>query len=184
MIHVRKPTVLVSLALLQRLQFAVPRSGGCSMSYHFRVAFWASSLLGLATTLAASEPTKEAVLGELKSLEGTWTLESANYDGNIPPKQEVELFRLTIKGDKYTLMRGDKVYEAGTLIVDPTKPPKTIKQLPSEGEQKGETLVGIYELKGDTYRVCRARPGKEPPAKFEQQAGAGYDEWTFKRAKK
>jgi hypothetical protein len=55
--------------------------------------------------------------------------------------------------------------------------------MPSSGPDKGKTVRGIYEVKGDTQRVCVAAAGKPRPKAFESREGSGHTLITYKRAK-
>src|SRR5215208_2492994 len=58
---------------------------------------------------------------------------------------------------------------SGTMTVDAAK--KTIDRMPNEGQYKGKTLAGVYELTGDTLKIAFAEPGKERPAKVADGEG-------------
>jgi uncharacterized protein (TIGR03067 family) len=67
--------------------------------------------------------------------------------------------------------------------VDVAKKPKTIDITFTEGPEKGKTIVGIYELEGDTYKVCINVNGKERPKEFAAKAGSGHGLEVLKREK-
>jgi uncharacterized protein (TIGR03067 family) len=52
-------------------------------------------------------------------------------------------------------------------LIDLTASPKTMDLTFTEGPQTGKTALGIYKVEGDTYRLCRAAPGKPTPAQSE-----------------
>jgi uncharacterized protein (TIGR03067 family) len=85
----------------------------------------------------------------------------------------VELAKQTITfaGDKWTVRQGDKVIQAGTHKFDPAKKPPQVDAVVTEGEDKGSTMLGIYELKGDSLKVCFDPKGKERPTDFTSKAG-------------
>jgi uncharacterized protein (TIGR03067 family) len=66
-------------------------------------------------------------------------------------------------GDKYTMSKAGGKSVSGTMKVDADK--KTIDLMPNEGQYKGKTLAGVYELTGDTLKIAFAEPGKDRPAK-------------------
>ena len=43
--------------------------------------------------------------------------------------------------------------------------------MPNEGQYKGKTLAGVYELSGDTLKIAFAEPGKDRPAKVADGEG-------------
>ena len=77
---------------------------------------------------------------------------------------------LTFKGDHYTLKQGGQT-RTGTIKIDPTKKPKQLDIISGEGPNKGKSLLGIYELDGDTLRYCVSPPGKTRPTEFSGKVG-------------
>jgi uncharacterized protein (TIGR03067 family) len=132
-------------------------------------------------TLTAAEPSDEA-RKDLEKLQGTWLRVSGETDGKAVPEATLKEQKLTIKGDKYTLVTGKETRE-GTIKLDPAKSPRAIDLMPTEGPNKGKTLQGIYELDGDTFKYCLALPGKDRPTKFTSEAGSGHLLFTNKREK-
>ena len=53
----------------------------------------------------------------------------------------------------------------------------------TEGPGKGKTMLGIYELTGDTYKVCFALPGGERPKEFASKPGSKTMLIVMKREK-
>jgi len=95
------------------------------------------------------------------------------------PKEEVELEKVIIKGDNWTLRREkvpDKNIERNEKVeqaryqLDLTKEPKTIDITWTDGENKGKTYSGVFTLVGDTLKICYAREGKERPTGFTAEA--------------
>ncbi len=77
---------------------------------------------------------------------------------------------------------GEKVIQ-GTSEIDPTRKPKTIDFMTTEGDDKGKIVLGIYELGDDTRKLCYAQPGKDRPSEFSAPAGSGHTLVVFKREK-
>jgi uncharacterized protein (TIGR03067 family) len=92
-------------------------------------------------------------------------------------------FRYEMMG-KLAVRRGDQVLVAGTVTLDPTKKPKASDLTLTEGENKEKRGVAIYELTGDTFRLCAARPGEKRPTEFSAKAGSGQMLIVYKREKK
>jgi uncharacterized protein (TIGR03067 family) len=82
--------------------------------------------------------------------------------------------------------RGDMIVLEGTVRkIDAAKKPKTIDTEVTAGDLKGNTIQGIYEIDGDTLRVCVVLPGKcERPTEFSGKAGSGCNLTIYKREKK
>jgi uncharacterized protein (TIGR03067 family) len=104
--------------------------------------------LCLAIVLTA-ETARSGNKKEQEKFEGAWSLVEVK-GGKAPPKKEDA--KLTFKGDKVTFMASDKTEEA-TYSVDPTKKPKEIN-VHMEKKGKKQTVKGIYELDGDTLKIC------------------------------
>jgi uncharacterized protein (TIGR03067 family) len=136
--------------------------------------------------IAARDAQEEAINKELAALEGTWKVVSAVQDGNKLSDAQIEGVRFTIEETgKALVKKGEKVLFEGTIKVDPTKTPKTEDATQvSEGENKGKTTLSIYEIEGDTLKICSAEPGKDRPAGFFSKPGSGHFLRVFKREKK
>ena len=119
---------------------------------------------------------------DFKDLKGTWKVEKAVFMGN----DSTALFGtavLTIDEGKYTVAFGG-MEDKGTLKLDAGKSPKQMTITSTEGTNKDKTFRAIYEVTGDTLKVCYELEGKEPPAKFESKEGTNTLFVTYKRDKK
>jgi len=136
--------------------------------------------------MVACASKEDAVKKDYERLTGTWMLVSAVKDGKDVPEEEVKKTRLITKGDKFTIL-GDPALGtsgAGTFTIDPTKNPKTVDSLQSEGPDAGKTVLGIYEIIDDnTKRACWAPPGKERPSEFTSKPGSGHLLQNWKRVR-
>jgi uncharacterized protein (TIGR03067 family) len=125
----------------------------------------------------------EAVQKELSRFEGTWQFVSIEIEGKKVPEEQVKNSgKLVLKGDQFTLRQGDVTYK-GTLKVDLTQKPKRIDITFTDGPEKGRTSLGIYELDGDTYKVCIGLTGKDRPTEFASKPGSGHVLEVLKREK-
>lgn len=119
----------------------------------------------------AAKKKAEAAKKELKKLEGTWQVVSMERDGEKQSEDDAKQFKVIIKGNKYTLKNQDNTVNQGTLTIDATKKPKTIDIKPTEGDNAGQTMLGIYEQKGDTLKTCYAQPDQKRPTKLSSEGG-------------
>jgi uncharacterized protein (TIGR03067 family) len=71
----------------------------------------------------------------------------------------------------------------GTFVLDPGKKPKTIDIKFTEGPEKGNTSLGIYELDGDTLKICLTITAKDRPTEFAAKAKSGHGFEVLKREK-
>jgi uncharacterized protein (TIGR03067 family) len=146
-----------------------------------------SLALGVVCLLAAglsarADDAKKDQEKELKDLEGTWKTASREVDGKKVPDEEVKKITLTIgAGGKAALLSDGTAIGKADLTVNPAKKPKEIDLLLTEGENKGKTARGIYELSADTLRVCYAAPGKDRPTEFSSKPGSGNTLSVYKR---
>jgi uncharacterized protein (TIGR03067 family) len=149
------------------------------------VAAILSLFVGILSRAADGDAKQEAVAKDLRAFKGTWRLSSKEEDGKKFSEEEIKDLIATSDGSgKVSVRRGDKVINEGTVKLDPTKKPKTIDVTFTEGERKGTTAVGIYEIGSDAFQVCMVRPGDERPADFSARAGSGRILIVYKREKK
>ncbi len=108
----------------------------------------------------------------MDKIEGKWECQSAVVNGKPLPESTTQLLRLTLEGGRYRTQKGSEVLFDSTYRVDPSREPKEISMVGTEGELRGKEAQGIYQLKGDTLTICYTMPGKPRPATFESQVGA------------
>ena len=109
---------------------------------------------------------------ELKKFQGTWTFASVEAGGKEEPAAQFKGMTLTFEGDKHTVKKGDEVIQVGTQKLDPSKSPKTLDVTVAEGPNKGAVMLGIYEISGDTLKVCFDPEGKKRPTEFKGASGS------------
>ena len=144
-----------------------------------------SLFAGVRSPAADGNANEETVAKELQAFKGTWRLSSKEEDGKKFSKEEIKDIIGTGDGlGKFSVRRGDKVIGEATVKLDPTKKPKRIDVSFTKGQHKGQTLLGIYEIDSDAFRVCVARPGDERPAEFSAKAGSSCTLFVYKRVKK
>lgn len=114
---------------------------------------------------------KEAGENELKKIQGTWQFVSQEMDGKSVPPEQLAKMTIAFTGDKWSVRQDDKVVQEGTHKLDATKKPAQVDAVVTEGEGKGSTMLGIYDLKGDTLKVCFDPKGKERPTSLTAKAG-------------
>ena len=89
---------------------------------------------------------------------------------------------LTIADGKYVVTVQGKD-DAGTLTLDAAKTPKTMVIKGVDGPNKDRTIPAIYELKGDTLKICYAMKGTNHPDKFESTKENGFFLAVYQRKK-
>ena len=133
--------------------------------------FYTLGLIAFGGTGAGADD-KADVEKELKKFQGTWTFESVEAGGKKVPAAEFKGITVTFEGDKYTVKKGDEVIQAATQKLDPSKSPKTLDVTVAEGPNKGAVMLGIYEISGDTLKVCFDPEGKKRPTQFTSASGS------------
>jgi len=132
------------------------------------VTFLLLAGLGSPNASGAGAPPEDAFKRELKALAGTWRLISAENNGYKSEDGMQGIVWTRDADGKWTARRGDKTLVEWTVKkIDATKNPKAIDIEITAGEYKGVVYLGIYELAGDTLRICFALPDRpERPTEF------------------
>jgi uncharacterized protein (TIGR03067 family) len=147
------------------------------------VLFFTLLLTASGGTVARADD-KADIEKELKKFHGTWTFESIEAGGKEQPAADFKGMTVAFEGDKYTVKKGDEVIQVATQKLDPSKSPKTIDVTVAEGLNKGSIILGIYEVSGDTLKVCFDPEGKKRPTEFKSAAGSENLVVVHKRVKK
>jgi uncharacterized protein (TIGR03067 family) len=135
-------------------------------------------LLLPAAVFAADAPKKDAA--DRDRIQGTWVCQSAEQGGAAVPAERAKEFKMTFKGDKFTLaMPGGREHQ-GTFKLAPGEKPRHLTITPDDGA--GE-LKAVYELDGDTLKVCGTDPGGERPKDFATKSGDHAMSFVLKRQK-
>ena len=119
---------------------------------------------------------------DLETLQGTWGIDSWTEDGILWPEKDTKAFRMTIKGDGWSVDLGGKVY-AGTIKLDGSTSPKHEDSTVAEGAEKRERNSGIYAVDGDTFIDCWAEDGNSRPAAFRSAVGSQHTLVIWRRVK-
>jgi uncharacterized protein (TIGR03067 family) len=127
---------------------------------------------------------QDAAKQEMTQLEGEWSMLSGEANGQSMPKETVKSGKRFAKDGETTITIGGQIYFKAKFSIDPTKKPKTIDYIMTEGPTKGKTHLGIYELDGVTVKFCFAAPGKDRPTEFTAKAGSQSTLSVWKRDKK
>jgi uncharacterized protein (TIGR03067 family) len=117
---------------------------------------------------------------DAKDINDTWKPAEGTNAGKA---LAVDAITLTItEGSKYAVKVAENT-ESGTFKFDAAKTPKTLDIMPSDGPQKGKTILAIYDLTADTLRVCYCLDGKTRPDKFESTEENKFLLIVYKRKK-
>lgn len=143
-----------------------------------KTSFLSSAVFALLMSLFSPQ----AWADDLKAMDGTWKIEKAEAGGKVIEAEELKAVVVTIKDGRYEVTLPDKK-DVGTLKLDEAAKPKTMDATVTEGFEAGKVTKAIYELNGDSMRVCYVLDGGARPAEFATQEGAAVLLITYKREK-
>jgi uncharacterized protein (TIGR03067 family) len=106
-----------------------------------------------------------------EKLQGTWLVVETEFEGKTHRGNGL---KLVFQGDKVSIRAkrpGETIEEMkGTFRLVPGKKPKALDlTLNQKGKALGEVL-GIYELDGETLRLCLDKVGAKRPTEFKTKA--------------
>ncbi len=140
-------------------------------------------MVGCFVIVAVTQAQDDAAQKELKHFQGHWQLLSLVRNGEKLPDEQTKGAQVTVQGNTYTVKVNGEVKEEGTFKLDPSRRPKWIDITPTKGEGKGQTYLGIYEVKGDTYTLCTASPGQPRPKTLTSEPGSNHFLQTARKMK-
>ena len=141
-------------------------------------AFVLSAWLAFAATLvsvAAAAPDTQAV-------EGDWTPVKAELAGQAWPEAVLKTISLKLHDGQYEVSVAGQP-DKGTYAIDSSTKPKSMTIAGTAGPNKGKRFLAIYELEGDTLRVCYDLSGKQRPGEFKTAAQTQLYLVTYRRVK-
>ncbi len=143
-------------------------------------------VIGLAVMTISSSwaDESEAVKNDMTQLHGEWSMLSGSADGQPMPAEMRKQMKRICKGNETITMMAGQIYFKANIQIDPSQKPKTIDYQMTEGPTKGKKQLGIYEVAGDTFKACFAKPGAERPTDFSSIPGDGHTLSVWKREKK
>lgn len=110
-------------------------------------------------------------------LAGTWQAVEAELGGKLLPLEIVRSIKLVLSAGEYQVGN-----DFGTVEIDSTAKPAAMIIKGTKGPNEGKTLLAIYELSGDTLRICYDLTGQKPPSTFATEAGTQQFLVRYKKA--
>jgi len=119
---------------------------------------------------------------DAKAVQGNWTPAKAELAGEPLADAVLKSISLKLENGKYEVFVGDRP-DRGTYTVDSASEPKSMTITGTGGPNNGKTFPAIYELEGDTLRICYDLSGAKRPTEFKTSAGAKLYLVTYTRKK-
>ena len=113
-----------------------------------------------------------------KMIEGNWIPVSFEINGQKLPEESFKNTQLVLTDGNYKYQN-----DQGTYKLIPTEKPKAMDITGTAGPNQGKTILAIYELTGDTLRICYDLGGKTRPSEFSTMAGTKQFLAYYKRSK-
>jgi uncharacterized protein (TIGR03067 family) len=116
------------------------------------------------------------------TVQGTWIPAKAELAGSDLPDESLKAITLEIVAGSYILTAADEgKSDKGTYTLFADSNPKGLEVKSVAGPNKGKTFRAIYELKGDTMRVCYDLSGTKRPTEFKTAPGTSLYLVTYQR---
>lgn len=119
-----------------------------------------------------------------RALVGSWKAVSLQKNGEDISLEAAEDTRLVFKADGYAIRKGNESLEDGTYRLGGQGDERELDTMPTNGPDRGKTIRGIYQLEGDTLRMCLAPPGAPRPATLASKGGSNHLLFVYKRVRK
>jgi uncharacterized protein (TIGR03067 family) len=124
----------------------------------------------------------DTAASDAAKIQGRWKVIAGENNGKkieldakgIPVVITGDTIRVRDKEDQRTYLM--------TYQLDPAR--KAIRLTHTEGPFKGKSAQGIYQLDGDTLKLCYATEGNKVPTELSAKAGTGQLCFVMERAKK
>jgi uncharacterized protein (TIGR03067 family) len=140
----------------------------------------------LTVVLAVAAPAEDTKKDE-ELIQGTWVFVSREMLGKKTPDAELRAAGKVIIKDGTMTNDDGKKKETVPYKLDPSKKPKAIDLTfdALDGGGGKETYRAIYELDGDTLKICWSEKAPDHrPTKFASDEGSAQTMIVFKREKK
>jgi RNA polymerase sigma factor (sigma-70 family) len=113
-------------------------------------------------------------------LQGTWAVDAREAGGKTAEADALKGAKVVVKGD--TIAVSSPAGESrGTFWLDAASTPGTLDVTFTDGPEKGNKYVGVYEVDGDRWRFCRTVDSSRRPKEFVIRADRGDILETLRR---
>jgi uncharacterized protein (TIGR03067 family) len=119
---------------------------------------------------------------DAKLIQGNWKPVTAELAGQPVAEAIRKAISLKLDNGKYEVFVGNEP-DRGTYALDSGAKPKGMTVVGTEGINQGKTFPCLYELKGDTLRICYDLSGAKRPTEFKTLPGTKLYLVTYARVK-
>jgi uncharacterized protein (TIGR03067 family) len=131
--------------------------------------------------LADDAPKTPALSEEFQRFQGTWQVEGW-VEGDKPvAAADLKKRSVFFGGNVFLFRRDGKIDRAGAVQIDPSKSPRTVNLSVKEGEGRDGVLLGVYEITGNTLKLCFDPQGQVRPESLKTDADTGFVVVTLKK---
>jgi uncharacterized protein (TIGR03067 family) len=129
----------------------------------------------------------EATDKDLKALQGKWKVVAQEVEGKKTPDDVIKQGGAYVfKGTKVEISGPSEDAETTDFSIDASKTPKQFDLVIPSGPQKGEKMIGIYDIKEGRLRICLRKAGatgKGRPKEFKTEPDSESGLVTLERVK-
>jgi uncharacterized protein (TIGR03067 family) len=137
----------------------------------------------VSSLVMADDSKQKAIKKDRTTIKGTWQIVGLVINGNEGKAEDVKKLTVVNGSDgTWAVYSEGKMVSKGTSTIDPTKNPKTLDFVVTEGGGEGNEYLGIYQLGKHKRKMCFRAPGKERPTDFKSLAGSDMILVKFERA--
>jgi len=137
--------------------------------------------IGLAVAISLSAMAGDSA-GDAKAVEGNWKPIKAELAGQPMAEAVMKSISLKLENGQYEVFVGASP-DRGTYTLDSAAKPKGMTITGTEGPNNGKTFPAIYEVNGDTLRICYDLSGAKRPTEFKSVVGTKLYLVTYNRKK-
>jgi uncharacterized protein (TIGR03067 family) len=117
---------------------------------------------------------------DAKTLQGSWKPVKAELSGQPMADTVLKSISLKLDNGRYDVLAGG-ASDKGTYTLDTAAKPKGMTITGTAGPNNGKTFPAIYEITGDTLRICYDLSGAKRPTEFKSIAGTELYLVTYNR---
>jgi uncharacterized protein (TIGR03067 family) len=142
------------------------------------------AVLAAAVLLAADAKDGDKKAGD--GIQGTWVIVSVEIGGKkVDPEAEQGLPQKITFADGDVTMTAKQGEHKGKYELGKDGDLRTLDLIPSDPDKKGQRTLCLYQVEGDTLRICAEEKKRaERPKELAAKEGTTQALLTFKREKK